>query len=185
MNFPVKYKEYEGFVRCKSRFGFPRFTLYGIPSDPNYVLNNILLFTNDDQDHYASYGNESNLPYFVFRFLDYKFKVSAYTLRSHPSTNYYLSSWNVTVSSNGHDWKPIDYHYHDSSLYNGNTETFSINTDHEPCSYIKVIMTAKNGDFCMRVTNIDFFGTFYPKISLIIKRQYIETHLYIFIFLLN
>ena len=166
--------EFKGIIRSYVEFNVPKLNIitYGRESEKQ-THDNLLNFSekNGEQSpHLCLYGIGNTLPYVDFNFPYTKIFLTKYTIRSHVSTDYYLTNWTLLGSNNKNQWRILHKRENQEDLFNGLAQTYEISNENREFGFstFRIKMNSNNtSDNGLRILNIDFYGYVYTKQTLI------------------
>ena len=162
LNFPVKADKLSGLVRNYKDKGYPSIELYPSSSIKNHNVSNILDYS-DDQSHWASTLEEKLNAQLVIKIADGPFYITHYSIRSHPSANYYMQAWTFEGSMNNKTYTMLDNRPQNADLNSSKIGQYRVNPKRKRFQYFRIKQTMPTlvvSHENMRISGIDFYGSF-------------------------
>ena len=162
MIFPVNSDKLNGALKSYKTKGTPAIQL--IPSSTiasDFSVSNILDYNSADS-HWASNSNEGFNANLVVKFVDDRFLVTHYSIRSHPSSDCYMQAWTLEGSIDNDKYEMLHNKTKNDDLINSGIGEYKINPRKKGFRYFRIKQTMKTilNHENMRISGLDFFGVY-------------------------
>ena len=161
MIFPVNSDKLNGVLKNFKNKGTPNIKLIPSSTQGTYAVSNILDFNSADSHWASSYsdGLNSNL---VVKFVDDRFLITHYSIRSHQSTENYMQAWTLEASIDDINYETLHNKTKNEELINNTIRQYKINPRKKGFQYFRIKQTMKTvyESTNMRISGLDFFGTY-------------------------
>lgn len=163
LDFPVTNKVFSGLLKKYKESGEPLVQIIPSSEPSDYPVSNILLF-DDDASHWVSSLSEGLNANLVVKINNFPFYITHYTIRSHPQNLNYMQAWTLEGSNNGNNYQIIHNKTQNSELNNSGIGHYRVNARRLGFRYfrIKQTMVTVEKRSNMRISGLDFYGTFAP-----------------------
>lgn len=161
MIFSVNSDKLNGVLKYFKNKETPRIQLIPSSTAEQYVVGNILDYSSTDS-HWASSESDGLNSNLVVKFVYDKFLVTHYSIRSHFSTGNYMQAWTLEGSNDNINFETLHTKTKNAELKSSAIGQYAINPNKKGFRYFRIKQTIKtvDGTSNMRISGLDFFGTY-------------------------
>ena len=126
MIFPVNSDKLNGALKSYKTNGTPAIQLIPSSTESAYSVSNILDY-DSAVSHWASSNNEGLNANLIVKFVDDRFLVTHYSIRSHPNSYYYMQAWTLEGSTDNVNYEMLHKKTQNTDLINNGIGQYKIN----------------------------------------------------------
>ena len=167
MNFPLnKEDKLNGLIRSFVDKKYPKVELYASSQTSNAAAD--IFSYNDENAHWCSLESEGLSAQLVVKIVNAPFYITHYSIRSHFTSVNYMQAWSFEASKDNAVYETLDNRSINDDLSSSGIGQYRINTKKKGFQYFKIKQTVptKEAHTNMRISGLDFFGSFIPACKL-------------------